>query len=98
MTFHWSGGRVGLNCRIIREEDKVIVEEINHGFINDGYDDYLYEDTGLIQLLIITRQCSVFCNPLLILPKLHIEYWCSAIGIIGWSYQFYHFKFNTIIA
>ena len=50
MTFHWSGGRVGLNCRIIREEDKVIVEEINHGFINDGYDDYLYEDTGLIQL------------------------------------------------
>jgi len=43
----YPGGRVGLNCRVIREEDKVIVEEINHGFINDGYDDYLYEDTGL---------------------------------------------------
>ena len=56
MNFHLSGGRVGLNCRIIREEDKVIVEEINHGFINDGYDDYLYEDTGLIQLLITLRE------------------------------------------
>ena len=30
----------------IREEDKVVVEEINHGFINDGYDQYLYEDNG----------------------------------------------------
>jgi len=43
----YPGGRVGLNCRIIKEEDKVIVEEINHGFVNDGYDDYLYEDEGL---------------------------------------------------
>ena len=42
----YPGGRVGLNCRIIKEEDKVIVEEINHGFVNDGYDDYLYEDEG----------------------------------------------------
>ena len=42
----YPGGRVGLNCRIIKEEDKVIVEEINHGFVNDGYDDYLYEDNG----------------------------------------------------
>jgi len=43
----YPGGRVGLNCRVIREEDKVVVEEINHGFINDGYDQYLYEDNGL---------------------------------------------------
>ena len=42
----YPGGRVGLNCRVIREEDKVVVEEINHGFINDGYDQYLYEDNG----------------------------------------------------
>jgi len=43
----YPGGRVGLNCRVIKEEEKVVVEEINHGFINDGYDDYLYEDSGL---------------------------------------------------
>ena len=42
----YPGGRVGLNCRVIKEEDKVIVEEINHGFINDGYDDVLYEANG----------------------------------------------------
>lgn len=42
----YPGGRVGLNCRVIKEEEKVVVEEINHGFINDGYDDYLYEDSG----------------------------------------------------
>ena len=42
----YPGGRVGLNCRVIREEDKVVVEEINHGYINDGYDQYLYEDNG----------------------------------------------------
>ena len=43
----YPGGRVGLNCRVIKEEEKVVVEEINHGFINDGYDDYLYEDSGI---------------------------------------------------
>ena len=48
----YPGGRVGLNCRIIKEEDKVIVEEINHGFVNDGYDDYLYEDNGNISVFI----------------------------------------------
>ena len=42
----YPGGRVGLNCRVIKEPDQVVVEEINHGFINDGYDDYLYEDNG----------------------------------------------------
>ena len=30
----------------MQEEDAVIIEEINHGFINDGYDQYLYEDSG----------------------------------------------------
>ena len=50
----YPGGRVGLNCRVIREEDKVVVEEINHGFINDGYDQYLYEDNGEFSSL----QCS----------------------------------------
>ena len=42
----YPGGRVGLNCRVIKEEDKVTIEEINHGFINDGYDDVLYEANG----------------------------------------------------
>lgn len=45
----YPGGRVGLGARIIKmqEEDAVIIEEINHGFINDGYDQYLYEDSAL---------------------------------------------------
>ena len=47
----YPGGRVGLNCRVIKEEDKVIVEEINHGFINDGYDDVLYEANGENKIL-----------------------------------------------
>jgi len=45
----YPGGRVGLGARVIKmqEEDAVIIEEINHGYINDGYDDYLYEDSPL---------------------------------------------------
>jgi len=45
----YPGGRVGLGARVIKmqEEDAVIIEEINHGYINDGYDEYLYEDNGL---------------------------------------------------
>ena len=44
----YPGGRVGQNARIIKDKEKdiVIIEEINHGFINDGYDKYLYEDEG----------------------------------------------------
>ena len=30
----------------MQEEDAVIIEEINHGYLNDGYDEYLYEDDG----------------------------------------------------
>ena len=56
----YPGGRVGLNCRVIKEPDQVVVEEINHGFINDGYDDYLYEDNGdyPLELLINLRKVS----------------------------------------
>ena len=45
----YPGGRVGLNARIIKdkENDVVIIEEINHGYLNDGYDKFLYEDEGL---------------------------------------------------
>ena len=45
----YPGGRVGLNARIIKnkEDETVIIEEINHGFLNDGYDKYLYEDEGM---------------------------------------------------
>ena len=44
----YPGGRVGLNARIIKdkENDAVIIEEINHGYLNDGYDNFLYEDEG----------------------------------------------------
>ena len=30
----------------MQEEDAVIIEEINHGYLNDGYDECLYEDDG----------------------------------------------------
>jgi len=45
----YPGGRVGTNARIIKdkENDAVIIEEINHGYLNDGYDKFLYEDEGL---------------------------------------------------
>ena len=51
----YPGGRVGQNARIIKDKEKdiVIIEEINHGFINDGYDKYLYEDEGIFFLKII---------------------------------------------
>ena len=44
----YPGGRVGLNARIIKdkESDTVVIQEIRHGHINDGYDKYLYEDEG----------------------------------------------------
>ena len=44
----YPGGRVGLNARVIKdkENDVVIIEEINHGYLNDGYDKFLYEDEG----------------------------------------------------
>ena len=44
----YPGGRVGINARIIKdkENDAVIIEEINHGYLNDGYDKFLYEDEG----------------------------------------------------
>ena len=44
----YPGGRVGINARIIKdkENDTVIIEEINHGHLNDGYDKFLYEDEG----------------------------------------------------
>ena len=44
----YPGGRVGIKARIIKdkENDTVIIEEINHGHLNDGYDKFLYEDEG----------------------------------------------------
>ena len=44
----YPGGRVGINARIIKDKENevVIIEEINHGYLNDGYDKFLYEDEG----------------------------------------------------
>ena len=53
---------MGLNARVIRdkENERVIIEEINHGYLNDGYDDFLYEDEGICFIAFDILETGVF--------------------------------------